>query len=149
MPMISDTVEIPSINGGEDVKESPSLPLISSASLRELESQRDSGMSEQEILNLAFPPEWAMDMRAHQAQLQEFQDHPPATREPIYIYFKYNEFTYTTRAYANSVFSEAEWQSPERTQRIEYLKRAAVKLADPGLEVLKQEARVRNLPPEE
>jgi len=88
-----------------------------------------------------------MDTRAHQAQLQEFQDHPPATREPIYIYFKYNDFTYTTRAYANSVFSDAEWQSPERTQRIEYLKKAAVKLAEPGLEVLKQEARVRNVPP--
>ena len=97
--------------------------------------------------NLAFPPEWAMDTRAHQAQLQEFQDHPPATREPIYIYFKYNDFTYTTRAYANSVFSDAEWQSPERTQRIEYLKKVAVKLADPGLEVLKQEARARNVPP--
>ena len=97
--------------------------------------------------NLAFPPEWAMDTRVHQAQLQEFQIHPPATREPIYIYFKYNDFTYTTRAYANSVFSDTEWQSPERTHRIEYLKKAAVKLADPGLEVLKQEARVRNVPP--
>ncbi len=99
--------------------------------------------------NLAFPPEWAVDIRAHQAQLQAFQDHPPATREPIYVYFKYNDFTYTTRAYANSAFSDAEWQSPERTQRIEYLKKAAVKLADPGLEALKQEARVRNLPPGE
>jgi hypothetical protein len=97
--------------------------------------------------NLAFPPEWLMDTRAHQAELQEFQDHPPATREPVYIYFNYNDFTYTTRAYANGVFSDAEWQSPERTQHIEYLKKAAVKLADPGLETLKQEARVRNRTP--
>ena len=36
---------------------------------------------------------------------------------------------------------------PERTQHIEYLKKAAVKLADPGLETLKQEARVRNRTP--
>jgi hypothetical protein len=97
--------------------------------------------------NLAFPPEWLLDMRAHQADLQQFQDHPPTTREPIYIYFKYNDFTYKTRAYANSVFSNAQWQSPERTQHIEFLKKAAVKLADPGLEVLKQEARARSLPP--
>ena len=93
--------------------------------------------------NLAFPPEWAMDTQAHQAQLQEFQNHPPATREPIYVYFKSNDFTYTTRAYPNSVFSDAEWQSPERTQRIEYLRKAALKLADPGLDVLKQESRIR------
>jgi hypothetical protein len=99
--------------------------------------------------NLAFPPEWAMDPQAHQAQLQEFQNHPPATREPIYVYFKYNDFSYTTRAYANSVFSDAEWQSPERTRRIGYLEKVAGKLGDPGLEVLKQEARVRNLPPGE
>jgi hypothetical protein len=97
--------------------------------------------------NLAFPPEWLTDARAHQAELTEFQAHPPATREPIYIYFKYNDFTYTTRAYANNAFSDAQWQSPERTQYIEYLKKTAVKLADPGLELLKQEARVLNLPP--
>jgi hypothetical protein len=97
--------------------------------------------------NLAFPPEWLMDNQGHQAELQEFQAHPPATREPIYVYFEYNDLTYTTRAYANSVFSNAEWQSPERTQHIEYLKKAAVTLADPGLEMLKQEARVLNLPP--
>ena len=97
--------------------------------------------------NLAFPPEWLTDTRGHQAQLQQFQDHPPTTREPVYIYFKYNDFTYTTRAYPNSVFSDAEWQSPERTQHIEYLKKTAVKLADPALDVLKQEARARNLPP--
>ena len=114
------------------------LLLWGSAVLQDLKAQCD---------NLAFPPEWLLDMRAHQADLQQFQDHPPTTREPIYIYFKYNDFTYTTRAYASGVFSDAEWQSPERTQHIEYLKKAAVKLADPGLEALKQEARVRNRTP--
>ena len=94
--------------------------------------------------NLTFPPEWLMDPRAHQAELQEFQAHPPATREPASIYFEYNDFTYTTRAYANSVFSDAEWQSPERTQYLEFLEKAAERLADPALELRKQQARVLN-----
>ena len=73
--------------------------------------------------NLAFPPEWLMDTRAHQAELQEFQDHPPATREPVYIYFNYNDFTYTTRAYANGVFSDAEWQSPSEPSTLSISRR--------------------------
>jgi len=36
---------------------------------------------------------------------------------------------------------------PNTRGRIGSLKKAALKLSDPGLEVLKQEARARNLPP--
>jgi hypothetical protein len=92
--------------------------------------------------NLAFPPEWLMDPRTHQAQLQAFQAHPPVTREPGYIYFEYNDFTYATRAYPISMFSNAEWQSPERTQYLQYLQKAALELADPTLELRKQQQRV-------
>jgi hypothetical protein len=47
----------------------------------------------------------------------------------------------------NKAFSDAKWQSPERTEHIEYLKKTAVKLVDPALELIKQEARVLHLPP--
>jgi hypothetical protein len=38
------------------------------------------------------------------------------------IFFAYNNYSHKTRKYANTVFSDAEWQSPEKTRRLELLR---------------------------
>jgi hypothetical protein len=89
--------------------------------------------------NLPYPPEWFLDSIAHQAELLDFQNHPPATKEPSRIYFQYNNFTYTTHRYPNSVFADQEWQSPERTRKLEALKKAAAELSNPAMEERKRQ----------
>lgn len=66
--------------------------------------------------NLPYPAEWFIDEAAHEAEWREFQKNPPATHEPTRIYFEYATYSYTTRSYALSAFSDAEWQSPEKKQ---------------------------------
>jgi hypothetical protein len=89
--------------------------------------------------NLPYPPEWFMDSLSHQVELQAFQNNPPATREPTRIYFAYSNATYTTQRYASGVFSEQEWQSPEKNRKIEAFKKAAADLDDPAKAQRKQE----------
>jgi hypothetical protein len=91
--------------------------------------------------NLTYPPEWFLDSGAHRAELQALQSKPSTTREPSRIYFEYNAYTYTTRRYANSVFSDRDWQSPESARKIEMYKQAATELANPSMETLKQQLR--------
>jgi hypothetical protein len=69
--------------------------------------------------NLPYPAEWFIDQAAHEVEWREFQKHPPATREPRRIYFEFDIHSYTTRSYPLSAFSDAEWQSPEKTQILE------------------------------
>lgn len=89
--------------------------------------------------NLAYPPEWFIDSLAHEAELEEFEKHPPATREPTRIYFEYNTFTYKTRSYPNNVFSDREWQSPDRSRKLQKLREAGTELNDPTLETRKRQ----------
>ena len=89
--------------------------------------------------NLAYPPEWFFDSVAHQAELQKFQSNPPAKKEPSRIYFEYNDYTYTTHRYANSVFSDREWQSPESARKLELYKKAAADLDNPAKEERKRQ----------
>jgi hypothetical protein len=42
-----------------------------------------------------------------------------------------------TRGYANNEFSDAEWQSPEKTGKLEALRKLASELNDPALEARK------------
>ncbi len=83
--------------------------------------------------NLSYPPEWFIDSVAHKAELQALQNKPAAVREPSKIYFEYAEHTYTTQRYAGAVFSDQEWQSPERTRKLEMLKRAAAEMDNPTM----------------
>jgi hypothetical protein len=70
--------------------------------------------------NVPYPPEWFMDSVAHRAELEAFRKLPPPANEPTRVYFAYNDYSYTTtRDYPNSAFSSAEWQSPEKTRRLE------------------------------
>jgi hypothetical protein len=87
--------------------------------------------------NLHYPPEWFMDSQAHQAQLEAFQRSHTAPREPQRIYFEYSTRSYVTRRYANNEFSDTEWQSPEKTSKLEALHKLASELNDPALEARK------------
>jgi len=69
--------------------------------------------------NLPYPAEWFIDQAAHEAEWREFQKNAPATHEPRRIYFGYDTHSFTTRSYTLSAFSDAEWQSPEKTQILE------------------------------
>ncbi|HLJ27335.1 MAG TPA: hypothetical protein VKY85_11550 [Candidatus Angelobacter sp.] len=88
--------------------------------------------------NLSYPPEWFLDSLAYQAELAEFQNNPPATREPTRIYFAYNPLTYTTQRYAGNTFSSREWQSPERARKLNAFKNADAELNDPAKEIRKR-----------
>jgi len=92
--------------------------------------------------NLPYPPEWFMDSSAHLADLEQFQNQPSPGPEPGSIYFEYNNFTFTTRGHPISDFSDAEWQAPERTQKLDLLNKAAQQPVDPAtLEILKRPSR--------
>ena len=87
--------------------------------------------------NLHYPPEWFMDSQAHQAQLEAFEKTHKGPMEPQRIYFEYSSHSYVTRRYANSEFSDAEWQSVEKTGKLEALRKLASELNDPALEARK------------
>ena len=89
--------------------------------------------------NLSYPPEWFIDSLAHQAELHALHSNPPAAAEPARIYFEYNSYSYITRKYASSDFSDKEWQSPEKTAKIEALRKAATELENPELERRKRQ----------
>jgi hypothetical protein len=91
--------------------------------------------------NLHYPPEWFMDSVGHKAELQAFQAKPPAVKEPARIYFEYNDYTYTTRKYGSSDFSDREWQSPESARKLALYNRAAGELTIPAMETLKKQLR--------
>jgi len=82
-----------------------------------------------------------MDIVAHKAELQALQTRPPAVKEPSRIYFEYSDYTYTTRKYSSSEFSDREWQSPESTRKLTLYNRAAGELTNPSLEALKKQLR--------
>jgi hypothetical protein len=90
--------------------------------------------------NLAYPPEWFVDSLAHQAELEDFARNAPATSEPSRIYFQYNNFTYMTRRYSNSIFSDKEWTSPEKDRKLGALRRAAEELNRPEMEQRKRQS---------
>lgn len=96
--------------------------------------------------NLAYPPEWFMDSQTYEAELLQFSNNPPPTREPGRVYFAYNQLTYTTRRYANSAFSDREWTSQERQTKLDLLRKAAADLNSPALEERKQQARLQLQP---
>ena len=89
--------------------------------------------------NLPYPPEWFMDSLAHRVELQAFRNSHQTTMEPTRVYFKYNDFSYATRGYAISEFSNEEWQSPAKTRKLDALKKAAADLDDPALEQRKKQ----------
>lgn len=82
--------------------------------------------------NLPYPAEWFIDPNAHRAEWEAFQKNPPATREPERIYFADNTYSYTTRSYALGAFSNAEWQSPEKTATLNAFKKATAALSNPA-----------------
>jgi len=89
--------------------------------------------------NLPYPPEWFMDSLAHRAELQAFREtHQPAP-EPTRIYFAYSTDSYVTHSYAANEFSDAEWQSPEKTRKLEALEKLAADLNDPAGEARKHQ----------
>lgn len=79
--------------------------------------------------NLPYPAEWFIDQDAHQVELEAFQKNPPAFNEPTRIYFEYNTYSYTTGSYALGAFSNAEWQSPEKTATWEAYRKATTTAA--------------------
>jgi len=89
--------------------------------------------------NLPYPPEWFMDSLAHRAELQAFRENNQVAMEPTRVYFEYNAFSYVTRGYASSEFSDAVWQSPAKTRKLDALQKAAADLADPALEARKRQ----------
>ena len=89
--------------------------------------------------NVPYPAEWFMDDSAHQAELKAFQAKPQAAREPSQIYFEHNTYSYTTGSYPLSVFTNAEWQSPEKTRMLEIYRKAAAAAADPAFVQRKQQ----------
>ena len=74
--------------------------------------------------NLPYPAEWFIAPAAYQAEWEAFQANPPATQEPTRIYFEYDTHSFVTRSYPLSSFSDAEWQSPEKTRALQGLKQA-------------------------
>jgi hypothetical protein len=78
-----------------------------------------------------------MDSPAHQAELETFQKNHAEPMEPQRIFFEYNTLSYVTRRYASSEFSDAEWQAPEKTGKLEALRKLASELNDPALEARK------------
>ena len=78
-----------------------------------------------------------MDSQAHQAQLEAFQKNHKAPMEPQRIYFEHSTHSYVTRLYTNSEFSDAEWQSVEKTGKLKALRKLASELNDPALEARK------------
>jgi hypothetical protein len=78
--------------------------------------------------NLPYPVEWFIDPDAHQAEWKAFQKNPTTTREPERIYFAYNTYSYMTRSYANSTFSDADWKSPEKTAKLAAYQKATAAL---------------------
>lgn len=96
--------------------------------------------------NLAYPPEWFIDSQTYQAELLQFANNPPSTREPARIYFAYNELAYTTKGYRKNAFSDQEWTSPERQSKMELLRKAAAALNSPALEERKQQQRLQQQP---
>jgi hypothetical protein len=44
-----------------------------------------------------------------------------------------------TRRYASNDFSDQEWKSPEKTRKLEALKKMAAELDDPALELRKRQ----------
>jgi len=89
--------------------------------------------------NLSYPPEWFMDSLAHQEELQTFHTNHQTTMEPARVYFEYNTYSYVTRRYASNDFSDQEWKSPEKTRKLEALKKIAAELDDPALELRKRQ----------
>lgn len=80
--------------------------------------------------NLPYPPEWFLNQPAHQAEWEAFQKNPPASsKEPSRIYFDYDTHSFTTHSYPLTSFSDAEWQSPEKTRAIQSLKNSLAGLA--------------------
>jgi hypothetical protein len=78
--------------------------------------------------NLAYPAEWFINSQAHEEGLEEFLqkgEEAPSASEPTQIYFARDDYSYTTHSYPNSIFSGTEWQSPEKTRRLELEKKAA------------------------
>ena len=84
-----------------------------------------------------------MDSSAHLADLEAFKPDPNQAAEPSRVYFEYNNFTYTTKSYSNSAFSDKEWQSPERTRKLALMQKTAQQLEDnaAAMEVRKQQLR--------
>jgi hypothetical protein len=76
-----------------------------------------------QCVNLAFPPEWFLDSMAHEAELHGLRKAPPPPKEPSNIYFASDNYAFTTRHHLLSEFSNAEWQSPKKTARLEAFKK--------------------------
>jgi hypothetical protein len=83
--------------------------------------------------NLPYPAEWFMNSLAHRAELQAFRESHQPVMEPARIYFEYTPSTYVTQRYAGSDFSDAEWQSPAKSSKLESLQKLAADLDDPAL----------------
>jgi hypothetical protein len=78
-----------------------------------------------------------MDSQAHQAEVEAFQKNHTAVKEPQRIYFEYSTYSYVTRRYANNEFSDAEWQSVEKTSKLNALRKVASELNDPAVQARK------------
>jgi hypothetical protein len=76
--------------------------------------------------NLPYPPEWFMDSTAHRADLEGLRNSPRPAAEPTRVYFEYNNFTYATKSYPSSAFSDKAWEPSEGAQkRLAFLQEAA------------------------
>ena len=81
--------------------------------------------------NFPFAPELFMDTLSHKAELEALPS-LTSVAEPGRIYLEYTNLTYQTKRYANSDFSDQEWQSPARTQKLQMLEKAAQQPLDPA-----------------
>ncbi|MCB1320033.1 MAG: hypothetical protein KDK34_07260, partial [Leptospiraceae bacterium] len=70
--------------------------------------------------NLPFPASWIGDP----TKIKAIEQAPPVD-EPLLLYVPYTDFTYTTRSYRLSDFSEDEWSSDEKNRRLDRLQNLA------------------------
>lgn len=70
--------------------------------------------------NLPFPATWLGDP----TKLKAIESTPPKN-EPLLLYLPYTNAKYQTRSYKLEEFSEAEWDAPEKDQRLQRLRELA------------------------
>lgn len=69
--------------------------------------------------NVSYPPEWFMHPSQYQTELAALSKKPIPPREPTHIFFARDDYSYTTRSYPVSAFSNEEFQSPQKTRRLQ------------------------------
>jgi len=69
--------------------------------------------------NMPFPPSWIGDP----TKIQAIQNAKPL-EEPLLLYMPFTNATYVTKEYSSSQFSDREWTSPEKEEKLRMLREA-------------------------